>query len=372
MPLIPRRRPSAELRQRRRQDLRAPPSTHLRPHRPGPPATPAGDTGGARHDQSARRPAGADRAAGARWSRSRARSSATGANATPPASAEPSGDAARDDHGRAARSRSRCTSRCATCRRSCCCPGSKPCRRTRVLGLQTNRRFVEAYMVGLNHEMGRELLWRGFPTDQRGTCFDQFWDTRGAPAAARPTSSRCTTGAPRRSASRELPPARRAVRDADAQRAAAPLPQRGDLRDAGASCVNGARQPERRLGRRSASGVPRLDAARRLLLRLRPHRTRHGDVGTIPDGTRRAKPGYYIVIQEQPTEPRFGLDVGHAGGRRHPPERQRRRAGGQSRSTAWSGAATRRTWPASRASCRCASRSTRRGSCPDRRAMPIS
>src|SRR5207249_2502627 len=45
-----------------------------------------------------------------------------------------------------------------------------------VIGLKTNRRFVEAYMVGLNVEMAHELLWRGFPTDQRGTCFDQFWD----------------------------------------------------------------------------------------------------------------------------------------------------------------------------------------------------
>src|SRR5262249_22565939 len=44
-----------------------------------------------------------------------------------------------------------------------------------VLGLETNRRFVEAYMVGLNVEMGRELLWRGFPTDQLGTYFDHFW-----------------------------------------------------------------------------------------------------------------------------------------------------------------------------------------------------
>ena len=51
-----------------------------------------------------------------------------------------------------------------------------------VIGLETNRRFVDAYMVGLNHEMGRELLWRGYPTDQRGTCFAQFWDTSAAPA----------------------------------------------------------------------------------------------------------------------------------------------------------------------------------------------
>jgi hypothetical protein len=31
--------------------------------------------------------------------------------------------------------------------------------------------------------MGRELLWRGFPTDQRGTYFDQFWDTRASASA---------------------------------------------------------------------------------------------------------------------------------------------------------------------------------------------
>jgi hypothetical protein len=42
--------------------------------------------------------------------------------------------------------------------------------------LETNQRFIEAYMVGLNHEFARELLWREYPTDQRGSCFRQFWD----------------------------------------------------------------------------------------------------------------------------------------------------------------------------------------------------
>ena len=42
--------------------------------------------------------------------------------------------------------------------------------------METNQRFIEAYMVGLNHEMGCELLWREFPTDQRGSYFRQFWD----------------------------------------------------------------------------------------------------------------------------------------------------------------------------------------------------
>jgi hypothetical protein len=64
-------------------------------------------------------------------------------------------------------------------------PGLETVEPNSVLGLETNPRFVEAYMVGLNHEMARELLWRGFPTDQRGTYFDQFWDTRAsAPADA--------------------------------------------------------------------------------------------------------------------------------------------------------------------------------------------
>jgi hypothetical protein len=41
--------------------------------------------------------------------------------------------------------------------------------------LQTNQKFIESYMVGLNHEFARELLWREYPTDQRGSYFRQFW-----------------------------------------------------------------------------------------------------------------------------------------------------------------------------------------------------
>lgn len=42
--------------------------------------------------------------------------------------------------------------------------------------LETNRQFVESYLVGCNHEFGAELLWRRYPTDQRGSYFRQFWD----------------------------------------------------------------------------------------------------------------------------------------------------------------------------------------------------
>jgi hypothetical protein len=41
--------------------------------------------------------------------------------------------------------------------------------------IQTNSAWVEAFLAGANHEMNRELLWRGYPTDRRGTPFRYFW-----------------------------------------------------------------------------------------------------------------------------------------------------------------------------------------------------
>jgi hypothetical protein len=51
--------------------------------------------------------------------------------------------------------------------------------------LKVNRSFLESFMVGLNYEMGRELLWREFPTDQRGTYFSLFWDANDFNARAK-------------------------------------------------------------------------------------------------------------------------------------------------------------------------------------------
>jgi hypothetical protein len=50
-----------------------------------------------------------------------------------------------------------------------------------VVPLETNTRFVQAYLVGLNTEMGRELLWRGYPADLSATYFNRFWDNAGSP-----------------------------------------------------------------------------------------------------------------------------------------------------------------------------------------------
>ena len=56
------------------------------------------------------------------------------------------------------------------------CPGADQIPPNSIGLLETNHAFIEAYMVGLNHEMARQLLVNGYPTDQRGSYFRQFWD----------------------------------------------------------------------------------------------------------------------------------------------------------------------------------------------------
>ncbi len=55
-------------------------------------------------------------------------------------------------------------------------PGVEDIPENTVSLLEVNSAFINSYMVGLNHEMSRELLWREYPTDQRGSYFRQFWD----------------------------------------------------------------------------------------------------------------------------------------------------------------------------------------------------
>jgi hypothetical protein len=45
--------------------------------------------------------------------------------------------------------------------------------------LGVNNAFIESFLVGLAHEFNRELLWREYPTDMRGTPFRRFWPTPG-------------------------------------------------------------------------------------------------------------------------------------------------------------------------------------------------
>lgn len=50
-----------------------------------------------------------------------------------------------------------------------------------VTVLQSNPVFEEAFLMGMNTEMGQELLWREYPTDQRGSYFRKFWATSQLP-----------------------------------------------------------------------------------------------------------------------------------------------------------------------------------------------
>jgi hypothetical protein len=56
-------------------------------------------------------------------------------------------------------------------------PGVKNIPINTITIVEPNPRFINSYMAGLNHEMARELLWREYTTDQRGSYFRQFWDT---------------------------------------------------------------------------------------------------------------------------------------------------------------------------------------------------
>ena len=52
--------------------------------------------------------------------------------------------------------------------------------------LETTPAAIEAYLVGLNSALNQMLVWRGYPTDQRGTAFCQFWDSGVDASAATP------------------------------------------------------------------------------------------------------------------------------------------------------------------------------------------
>jgi len=58
-------------------------------------------------------------------------------------------------------------------------PGAQKVPPETIGALQTNSEFIESFLCGLNHEFARELQWRRYPTDRRGTFFRQFWDYIG-------------------------------------------------------------------------------------------------------------------------------------------------------------------------------------------------
>jgi hypothetical protein len=60
-------------------------------------------------------------------------------------------------------------------------PGADGVPKNSVGAVETDSEFIESFMCGCNHEMGRELLWRKYPTDRRATYFRQFWEYMDQP-----------------------------------------------------------------------------------------------------------------------------------------------------------------------------------------------
>ena len=233
-------------------------------------------------------------------------------------------------------------------------PGLETVEPNSVLGLETNSRFVEAYMVGLNFEMGRELLWRGYPTDQRGTYFDRFWDSRSSGGGADVNPIHALAGpAARRSADRA---GGRSLRHADPQLAAASLSVRSDLRGEGDQAERRAQADQVARGR-GASGVPRLDAAGRDVLRLRPHRR--------PGRRHRRRRRSRLLHRDPGAAGRAALRLRcrHAAERGHASRRSASaRLPARRRHRTCTGVRTARTSPRCFGSSRCVSRSMRRSS----------
>jgi hypothetical protein len=208
--------------------------------------------------------------------------------------------------------------------------------------LETNQRFIEAYMVGLNHEFAAELLWRQYPTDQRGSAFRQFWDAASY-LAANPNDPAL------REQLRDIPEIHRWSRTSQLgdhdHREAGGVPSedlvltiRGDLLKKYPTAVIYAHRArwQRTPGNKIDRTVPRLPVEITAVEEANPPhaklRTPLYEAKVDPDifflgfdltaaealggtsGTETDDPGWFFIIKERPGDPRFGLDEGAATG----------------------------------------------------------
>ena len=227
-----------------------------------------------------------------------------------------------------------------------------------VTPLETNPEFVAALLVGLNQEFNRELLWREFPTDQRGTAFAQFWPTEGADVGRdRPLAGGLLAGQPCCAAAQgdiamlvrgellhRFPgTALLAVRGVGGE-----LPaglQRPTGHPAGAGRVHGALPlpgADRRAGRRRGLvlRVPRADARHPVRLRLR--RTSPRTMATWADLTWdgvTTTPAGFVQVGVAPTSRRRRRPTTRPYGAATPPTRRA------------SPSSSRSSWPSARPRC---------------------
>lgn len=170
--------------------------------------------------------------------------------------------------------------------------------------LRANGPFIESFLAGANHELGRELLWREYPTDRRATAFRHFWDARGTvePGQEPP----------------DVPPLRDWGRDRHLGEIVR-RPPGGD--DAVVLLVRGEvvrRFPSLGLHARRAL-PPAVPGGPRRLGEERLEPVFSGEIGTdvlfvgFPLTVAQAlgkdtDPGWFFVFEQHPTAPAFGLD----------------------------------------------------------------
>ena len=180
--------------------------------------------------------------------------------------------------------------------------------------LAANPRFIEGYMVGLNHELARQLLWNDYPTDQRGSCCRQFWDV----GAHVPRPSDPVDPGQLRESLKDIPPIH-------TWPAASPLGTHPNRPGGGAGSLVLLVRGE--LFRRYPTAVVYAGKAQRQgNARVLDETDERYPVfrGALPDditflgfdlspadargGTPQSPEGFFFIFQQQPAEPRFGLE----------------------------------------------------------------
>jgi hypothetical protein len=165
-----------------------------------------------------------------------------------------------------------------------------------VAMLEPNQRFIETFMLGLNVEMGRELLWRDYVVnDPRATFFQRFWRTASAnaqgdiAAIADWGTHKLTENKPAGAPAKQVVLLVRSVlfrRYPTAVVYAVPAVPVGNGREPG--------PVEQEI-------LPLFRGS------LQPDVTFFGF--DLDADIAAGNPGWYFVVQQQPTEPRFGFDV---------------------------------------------------------------
>ena len=173
-------------------------------------------------------------------------------------------------------------------------PGAELIPADSVMLLETNPPVIAAYMLGLNHEMSRELLWREYPSELRATPFRRFWGGRNAMAEIHQWNVEGELGA-------EI---------AEGGQGQLVLLLRGDLlRRYPATVIYAAPAVDRRTPG-AEKRYPLFRAA------LAPDCTCLGfDLSAKDARGDESTPGWFFVLEQPPGQARFGLDASVASGR---------------------------------------------------------